>query len=383
MGVVMSDLLLERETLTFLPAYEAPQSDLEKQIAGLIAEHFKLDKLGRNDDFFDLGGDSLAAVALAEGFEQRFGIPFQSGSLIEHSTVSSLALHIGGLIGGVSASMPECLTALQTDGDSRALFYVHGALGVTFVDKRFLDGVGKDLPLYFFQLPGLDGRSAPMTSVEQLATLYIDAMRAVQPIGPYRLAANCVCCLIGFEMARQLAGANEQVSSLVLVDPGTPPTGREAPNKVRESWRRLKRTVSRLLRLGAPERDDDMLADAEWDQWAGDFEKAYLNGRKKARKILDRLDQSSPDRLGGVVVADELSMVKALTLLRSSLTNFSTQAVYSGRVHMIVTQGRLHNVERWRGSLTDLVVHLVPGQHEDMFQANVATTTAAIRSALD
>jgi thioesterase domain-containing protein/acyl carrier protein len=387
MELLMNDLLIARETLTFLPAYEPPQSDLEQEVATLLAEHFKVDKLGRDDDFFDLGGDSLAAVALAEGFEQRFAIPFQSGSLIEYSTVSALASLIGELVGKPSDSCPECLTAVQTNADRKALFYVHGALGITFVDKRFLELVGSDQPFYFFHLPGLDVGRAPFDQVEELAAHYIDAMRQVQPEGPYAIAANCACCLIGFEMALQLTRAGEQVSTLLLIDPGDAPPGYGVIDRLHVVTRRWKKAIKRALKLAPPDHgDNEMLPDADWDQRVDDFAKSYLNAQKKVRKILDQSAREDAHALiAGISLAEEAGMAKALTLLRDALVKYrpGRGERFVGRTDMVVSEGRLDHIPAWRRVLGEVVVHRVPGSHADIFKKHLDRTATAVKSALE
>lgn len=382
----MAESLLSRETLTFLPPYEAPVGELEQQIADLIAEHFKLDRLGRDDDFFDLGGDSLAAVALAEAFEQRFGKPFQSGLLIEHSTASALARYIGGGSHASPAPCPDCLTAFQTGGQRQPLFQVHGALGITFVDKQFLGLLGPDQPVYFFRLPGLDASSAPFVRVEELAAHYIAAMRAVQPEGPYAIGANCACCLIGLEMAFQLERAGAQVSTLLLVDPGDAPSGHGVTARVRDVVRGWKRAIKHALRVGQPDHgDDQMLPDAEWNRRVDDFAKSYRNAQKKARAILDEARQDDSGSLPGVALAEEAAMAKALTLLRDALVKYRphVETPYAGRVDMIVCDGRLDHVAGWRRVLANAVVHRVPGSHADIFNKHLDVTVGAMRDALN
>lgn len=382
----MNDLLLEREALTFLPAYEPPLNDLEREIARLIAEQFKLDKMGRHDDFFELGGDSLAAVALAEAFEQRFGVAFQSGALIEHSTVSALALHIGSLDSRESPPLPACLTAVQADGPHRPLFYVHGALGITFLDRRFLELIGSNQPLYLFHLPGVDAGSVPMSSVEELAAHYIAAMREVRPEGPYAIAANCACCLIGFEMAVQLVRAGEQVSTLLLVDPGDAPAGDSVLETLRGWARNLKRAVRRTFFRTSPDLgENEMLPDAEWDKRVEDFAKSYRNAQKKARWILDQASGEHSETLPVTGLADEAGMAKALTLLRDALVKYrpTNAEGYAGKAALIVSEGRLDHVAGWQRWLGNAEVHRVPGNHADIFEQHLDVTARAIKNALE
>ncbi|MBB2488206.1 hypothetical protein H5407_23505, partial [Mitsuaria sp. WAJ17] len=50
--------------------YEAPQGELEEQLAALWAEVLQLPRVGRHDNFFELGGHSLLAINLVERMRQ-------------------------------------------------------------------------------------------------------------------------------------------------------------------------------------------------------------------------------------------------------------------------------------------------------------------------
>src|SRR4029077_10415022 len=79
------------------------------------------------------------------------------------------------------------------------------------------NGVGEDQPFYGLQPQGLDGEQ-PHTRIEEMASCYVDAIRTVQPQGPYYLGGVCLGGVIAFEMAQQLLAAGERVASLLLMD---------------------------------------------------------------------------------------------------------------------------------------------------------------------
>jgi acyl carrier protein len=70
---------IRRESLS-LPPYEAPKGELETAVAEIFAEVFDLDRVGANDEFFPLGGDSLIAeeltMRLAEYMRREFPLSF-------------------------------------------------------------------------------------------------------------------------------------------------------------------------------------------------------------------------------------------------------------------------------------------------------------------
>jgi myxalamid-type nonribosomal peptide synthetase MxaA len=75
----------------FAQRYAAPRNDLETRLARLWAELLKIERVGIHDNFFDLGGHSLAAVQLIVRLRERFGGGLSVASLFEAPTVAELA----------------------------------------------------------------------------------------------------------------------------------------------------------------------------------------------------------------------------------------------------------------------------------------------------
>ena len=71
------------------------------------------------------------------------------------------------------------------------------------------------------QVPDRDGELF-LTTIEEMAEHYIEAVREVQPEGPYRLGGWSMGGLVALEMARRLSEQNQRVESLVLIDSVAP-----------------------------------------------------------------------------------------------------------------------------------------------------------------
>ncbi|MBC3302906.1 amino acid adenylation domain-containing protein [Pseudomonas sp. SWRI18] len=70
--------------------YEAPQNDLEQQIAAIWAEVLGVEQVGSNDNFFERGGDSIISIQVVSR-ARAAGIHFTAKALFQHQTVRSLA----------------------------------------------------------------------------------------------------------------------------------------------------------------------------------------------------------------------------------------------------------------------------------------------------
>jgi thioesterase domain-containing protein/acyl carrier protein len=378
--------LLSRNDLTFLPPYEAPETAAERTIANLWAEHFKLDRVGRNDDYFELGGDSFGAVALALALQESFGKPFESSQFIEFSTVARQAACLTqGAAEDEPAALPWCLRGVQVSGSKPAFFWVHGGLGVIFVDRRFLEILGPEQPMYLFRLPGLDGTEPVLTSVEAIAARYVESMRAVQPSGPYRIVANCACGWIGLEMALQLEAAGQTVEKLILVDPTS--LGRKnqkvtLAQTVKLARKKVKRWLGSLTgRQRKPVWADEVAAFAE------NYSTAATAGSNDWRIKRVRLIQEGKVDAAGEVAppaqVDAAAITAALDHLTRAIRAYKPDRAWRGRADIVSSADRTRNLEVWRTYIEAVDAHPLPGAHRDVFGACLPQTASLIRSALD
>ena len=199
----------------------APRDDVERLIARTWAEQFQLDTVGVNDDFFDLGGDSLLAVQLAHALRSALGRELATRELLEHPTVAGLAARLRG--SATEPQLPRQLVRLAAGPlDARPLFLVHPIGGHVYFYLPMAAQLGTAMPVYGIQAQGADGEAVPLQSIENMARLYLEAVRAVQPRGPYRLGGSSFGGVVCFEMARQLNTAGEVVELLALIDSPAP-----------------------------------------------------------------------------------------------------------------------------------------------------------------
>jgi thioester reductase-like protein len=90
----------ERPRAELSRSFEPPRSDLEKTLAGIWAEVLQLDQVGIRDNFFDLGGHSLALVRVMSRVRDALKVEVPLRHFFEKPTIAELA----GLIEDLSRS---------------------------------------------------------------------------------------------------------------------------------------------------------------------------------------------------------------------------------------------------------------------------------------
>jgi acyl-coenzyme A synthetase/AMP-(fatty) acid ligase/thioesterase domain-containing protein len=199
----------------------------EELVAQVWADVLELERVGLRDDFFELGGDSLAAEALITRITTDLNVSADvatTGLLVSAPALQDFAARLLQ----TSSSHTGSLVPLQPAGSRLPLFIVAGGggLGVAFVP--WARRLGPDQPTWALQSPVLEGRGLPDRSVESLARRHLAAVRRVQPNGPYQIAGHSFGGLVAFEMVRQLTACGEEVRLLAILD-SFPPNPADHP----------------------------------------------------------------------------------------------------------------------------------------------------------
>ena len=85
---------------------DEPQTETEVLLANIWAEALELPDVGRDDDFFDLGGDSLIGAVVAAQVHAALGVELSLGSIADHSALSGLAGYIDQCRPAAAAGLP-------------------------------------------------------------------------------------------------------------------------------------------------------------------------------------------------------------------------------------------------------------------------------------
>jgi len=192
---------------------------LEDTLATIWAEVLGLEKVEIDDNFFDLGGESLLTIQLVERIEEAFEIRLPLIAIAQAPTIEQLA----GLIQQSDQTESwASLVALQPGGSRLPLYLVHAIAGHVLYYRDLATLLGEDQPVYGLQQPGWNQGHPLHTRVEDMAAYYIRALQTLQPKGPYLLGGLSFGGLIAFEMAQQLHEQGEHVALLALLDTHSP-----------------------------------------------------------------------------------------------------------------------------------------------------------------
>ncbi len=362
--------------------FVAPRNQLELQLVQIWSRILKFDKVGVQDNFFDLGGHSLLTPYLMAQIKQQFGKDIPIASLYQNPTIEQLATILQE---DSDSSIWSPLVAIQPNGSKPPLFCLPGAAGEPFYLYNLARCLGQDQPFYSFQANGLSGESEPITQVEDIAAQYIQALEVVQPQGPYFLAGHSFGGKLAFEMAQQLLHKGHKLALVAILDT-TAPFYQEKPTGF--DWDNAKWLVEFA---GAIEIVYAKKLDISYETLQ------YLVWEEQLKYVLQRLKNADilpPD--------DEITQLnnKVQLLKANSLVNYVPQQVYPSRITFLrasetsaveesnseVLSEILQDVTwGWsKFSAESVDVHFVPGNHITMMsQPHVQVLAERLKACIE
>ena len=186
----------------------------------LWAEAFDVDLVGLDDDFFELGGDSLLAATLVAVLRPAFDVDLRESQLTDLCTPRKLLASFGAEAG--RKPLPSNVIAINPDGRRAPMFLIHGAAGIVFPKPPFRSALDPEQPVYLFQAQGYDGAAPPLSNVEEIASAYLRSILQVQPEPPWHLVAFCAGGWIAVEIVQQMRRQGLQPANVILVDTNLP-----------------------------------------------------------------------------------------------------------------------------------------------------------------
>ncbi len=157
--------------------------------------------VGIRENFFGIGGNSLDAARVIDAILVEFGVQLPLNVLTEHPTVERLATLLRDHAGPLSGP----LVAIQDGGNTHPpLFLVHPDNGQVGLYCGLAHALGEEFAVFGVQAGGLYADAEPQRTVPAMADVYVDAIRAVSPTGPYLLGGCAIGAAIAYEMAVRL-----------------------------------------------------------------------------------------------------------------------------------------------------------------------------------
>ncbi|MGZ6525496.1 MAG: alpha/beta fold hydrolase, partial [Tumebacillaceae bacterium] len=269
------------------------------------------------------------------------------------------------------ADASSYLVPLNNASTGTPLFLVHPVGGVAHIYSDLAHELS-DRPIYALQSRGVADNNEPLEYVEDMATLYVEAIRTVQSEGPYLLGGWSFGGLVALEMAQQLKKQGQEVEFLALLDTPAQHIGGHEPTKESKLLHTFASELIQRFGIDMPNLQElTETLDTE----------AFLH------KLLDRAKrtQAFPPHIG----IEQLR--RFFTILHANDTancRYETD-YYAGTLSMFRAvedpiMGDKPLTFGWDGLADAVNVRIVPGGHHEMvFPPHVYGLAKQMREALD
>ncbi|NMM90554.1 non-ribosomal peptide synthetase [Rhodococcus sp. SRB_17] len=198
--------------------FRAPATETERAVASVFADVLGVEEVGLDDDFFDLGGNSLIAVQVSARLRVMLGRDVPVALMFSNSTVEVLAQRLDTDVEGSHDNGLGVVFPIRESGTASPVFCVHPIVGLGWSYAGLARHLDSETPIYALQNPAIRESDFAPETIEAVAVRYISEIRKVQASGPYRLLGWSLGGVIAHAMAVQLQRAGEEVELLGMMD---------------------------------------------------------------------------------------------------------------------------------------------------------------------
>ncbi|MCM2293159.1 amino acid adenylation domain-containing protein [Allorhizobium sp. BGMRC 0089] len=344
-----------------------PRNETEATLASIWCDVLKIDIVSVHDNFFQLGGDSLAAAAMVSALRRKFDGTIPLAGFLEHPTIAHLAQHIDTKKNQPSRIAP--VLPIRRQGNRAPLFCIHPVMGLGWAFTVLAQHIPEDIPIYALQADGLNDLAELPHSIEEMALRYLKRIKDIQPEGPYSLLGWSLGGLIAHDISRRLSENGEEITFLGLLDsyPFLPPTGPRFSDE----------TVLAKAALGFLGFDEDSLGDRPALSRLGDF---LYNEYGLAENIfIKQASDQDPDFLDRVqkTILHHLDLAQRYVPGRAvvDIHFFRAEPGSSDSVKTILN----YNVDVWSMHIDGrLHIHDMSCSHQDMLETDHAAQIGAV-----
>lgn len=411
----------------------APRDEIEEALARIWSEVLEYKPVSVKHNFFDNGGHSLLALNLKSEVHRHFGVNLQLATLFENGTVENLARHIGELVASgameedelsdvwdfsnkpeslrgvgfighlkyifrdhstkqkASSSAPsealEALVPIQPKGDRTPMFCIHSIGGGVLCYGELARSLDSEQPVYGLQFTN-DSEKDELT-IAHMASQYIDAIKSVQPEGPYALCGWSLGGVIAFEMAQKLRAGGDEITLLAMLD--SYPFDSEHSQHDLDELELLQRFVEDLAMLNGQDVAPEWMAAVADEQL--EYDRVNLNDEVEERVVISA--KIMPSILEMALDALKLSNVLPMDMeigeferrwadFRASYVAWSQYRPqrYEGRISLIMAgEGILekqptpyHGWSAYAGG--GMSIDIFPGNHYELLRMPTLDLTA-------
>lgn len=332
----------------------APRNVIEQDLVQIWQAILGVSGISINDNFFDLGGQSLLAIQMLVDVEKKFNRKININAIFKFTTVEALALFL-------AQEQPKerykSLSPIKATGNKMPLYIIHGDGYNLSAFRNLALYLDEEQPLFGLQYPELDEMNDTYDNLEDIACNYVSEILRHNPDGPYALAGYSYGGYVAIEMKRQLEASGKKVKMLGIFDT-------DAANLLYK--KSLKDNLSRKILRQFPKALFIMKSLILRPSQTIEYQTALA--KKIVNKHMVNIGLKKPEERSEANV----NLEKIISKHNAALNNYTMKPFY-GVLHLFKAGTRIYFVDDfkylgWRKYAKDRIqVYDVPGDYKTMF----------------
>ena len=195
-----------------------PGTPDQEILCNVIGDVLGIGNVGINNNFFDLGGNSVLSMLVINRLSQA-GLSLKVQDLFRHKDIEELAGKLEQIVIRDDVFGDSSLVELQKGDSSKTpLYLIHPLPGDLLGYVNLIRYLPPDMPIYGFQAPGLRNPEKALGSVEETAAHYVRIIKERHPEGEVNLGGWCFGGTVAYEMMQQLKWKKIKVKHIALFD---------------------------------------------------------------------------------------------------------------------------------------------------------------------
>lgn len=188
-----------------------PKNSTESLLIYLWEKVLDTEPINNRDNFFDLGGDSFAALSIIVELESLMAQKLSISLIFEQPTISRLAEKLDEL--GLYSTHSSLLN-LSFDQSKPAFFCIASGHGDIMRLANLAQNLAEHYTFYMLQPPLTENNQQDLND---LADEFVDKI-LMTALPPYRIAGFSIGGITALEVARKLNRLNHQIMPPILID---------------------------------------------------------------------------------------------------------------------------------------------------------------------
>nr|WP_261804152.1 thioesterase domain-containing protein [Paenibacillus thiaminolyticus] len=185
-------------------SYAAPRNALEQALADLWQEVLGIERVGIEDDFFEIGGQSLKLIQVIGKIRRNLKLDISLRDAFAYTTVSELAQYFEAR----GSKVEDNEVSVWNPDNGLSLFCFPPIVGYGQVFMRMAEELQETAAIYAFDF----------IEAEDVIRHYTNKIQTLQPQGALHLLGYSAGGNLAFEVAKQLESEGREVAHLILLD---------------------------------------------------------------------------------------------------------------------------------------------------------------------